>query len=56
MRLLESIASAFIRTFGITEPDDQTRRRASWFILALLVLCLVVVALAGSLFYHVLHA
>ena len=37
MHLFENMACAFLRTFGITQPDDQTRRRAAWFILALLV-------------------
>ena len=56
MHLLEALAAVFINTFGITQPTEATRRRAAWFILALLVLTLMVVATAGMAFYHVLHA
>ena len=55
MRLLEALASLFIDTFGITQPTDQTRRRASWFIFALLVFALCVVAFVGTLVYRWMH-
>lgn len=56
MKLLDALASLFINTFGITQPTDQTRRRASWFIFLLLVLALSVVATVGALIYHWMHA
>jgi hypothetical protein len=52
MRLLEALASLFINTFGITQPTDQTRRRAAWFIFALLVLALCVVATVGTVIFR----
>jgi hypothetical protein len=55
MRLLEAIASAFINTFGITQPTDEKRRRAAWFILGLLALLLAVVVAAGTLIFHMLR-
>jgi hypothetical protein len=55
MRLLEALATAFINTFGITQPTDETRRRAAWFILVMMVLTLVVVSLVGYGFYAALH-
>ena len=56
MKLLEALASAFINTFGITQPTEAARRRAAWFILALLIAMLTVVVLIGLSFLHVLHA
>ena len=56
MRLLEALASAFINTFGITQPSDALRRRAAWFILVLLIATVIVVIVAGVSFHRVLHA
>ncbi len=56
MSLLEALASAFINTFGITQPTQAARRRAAWFILALLIGMVAVVTLIGIAFYRVLHA
>jgi hypothetical protein len=56
MRLLDSLTSAFINTFGITQPTEQARRRASWFILSLLILTLALVATVGIVLYHALRA
>jgi len=55
MRLLEALASIFINTFGITQPTDETRRRAAWFILALLLLALAVVTTVGVIVYQLLR-
>jgi len=52
MLMFENLACAFFRTFGITQPDDQTRRRAAWFILALLVVALGGVSTVGAVVYH----
>ncbi len=55
MRLLDSLASAFISTFGITQPSEQMRQRMSWFILGMLVFALLIVSGLGFLFYHLMH-
>jgi hypothetical protein len=55
MRLLETLASAFINTFGITQPTDEARRRAAWFIVGLLALLLVGVVCGGILIFHMLR-
>ncbi len=55
MRLLEALAAAFINTFGITQPTDETRRKAAWFILAMMVLTLALVTVVGYAFYSALH-
>lgn len=55
MRLLEGLASAFINTFGITQPTDRTRRRAAWFILGLLILTVVLIALITTFLLRILH-
>ena len=55
MRLLDALASAFINTFGITQPSEQTRHRASWFILGLLVLALAIVAGIAVVLYRTMH-
>jgi hypothetical protein len=54
MRLLEALAAAFINTFGITQPNDQTRRRAAWFILGMLTLVLLAIGAAGIILFHTL--
>lgn len=51
MRLLEAFATAFINTFGITQPTDAQRRRAAYFIAVLLTLTIVAVAVVGYGFY-----
>ena len=55
MRLLEVFAAAFINTFGITQPTAAQRRRATWLILAMLVLTLAVVVAMGYAFLRALH-
>jgi hypothetical protein len=55
MRLLDAFATAFINTFGITQPIEAQRRRASWFIAALMVLTIAIVALIGYAFYVSMH-
>jgi hypothetical protein len=45
MKLLESIADAFIMTFGITPPKPESRRTASIFIGG--ALFCVIVGVAG---------
>jgi quinol-cytochrome oxidoreductase complex cytochrome b subunit len=49
MRLLEPIAEAFFRSFGITQPTPQARRRAAWFLLILLLLVLIALVSLGIL-------
>jgi hypothetical protein len=55
MRLLEAFASAFINTFGITQPDDRTRRRAAWFILWMLLLVLAGLCIGGLALFHLMR-
>ena len=52
MALLYFLADSFIRTFGITQPTDKTRKQAALFIGALLLLVVAGVATAG----FVVHA
>jgi hypothetical protein len=55
MRLLEALASAFINTFGITQPSGQMRRRAAWFIFSLLLIALCMISLAAAMIFHMLR-
>ena len=55
MRFLEMLATAFINTFGITQPSDTMRRRAAWFIFLITVVTLAVVAAVGYAFYAAMH-
>jgi len=54
MRFLEALASAFFRTFGITQPSPEMKRRAAWFLLGLLVLVLLGVGAMGVFLLRVL--
>jgi hypothetical protein len=55
MQFLEALASAFINTFGITQPTAAKRRRAAWFILGLLTILLIGVGVGGILIFHMLR-
>ena len=55
VRLLEALAAAFINTFGITQPTDEARRRAAWFILGLLIIMTGIVCTFGYAFYMAMH-
>jgi hypothetical protein len=54
MRFLDTLAAAFINTFGITQPTERARRRASWFIIGMLVGALALVFVLGMIFGHLL--
>lgn len=54
MRLLDTLTAAFINTFGITQPTERTRQRASWFIAAMLSLAVAIVVMLGVVFSLVL--
>lgn len=54
MRFLEALADAFFRTFGITEPTPQNRRRAAWFVLGMIALILAVFLIVGAILFHML--
>ena len=56
MPILEALASAFITTFGITQPTDKTRRHVAWFILGMLALVVVALATIGTLLLHFIKA
>ena len=51
MGLLEVFAQAFINFFGITQPDDKSKRRATLFICGLLSLLIIVPGLLLWLVY-----
>ncbi len=52
MKVLFFLADAFINTFGITQPSEQTRRKAAFFILILLLLTLA----GATVAFFLLHA
>ncbi|QMV18229.1 hypothetical protein GOB94_05620 [Granulicella sp. 5B5] len=54
MNVLEALAAAFFKTFGITQPTAQTKRRAAWFILALMTVGLIVIVVAAVVLAHIL--
>ncbi len=47
MRLLEAFATAFFRTFGVTQPSDRARRAAAWFLFGMLLLVFLGLAVAA---------
>ncbi len=55
MHPLESFATVFFNIFGITQPSDSARARATWFLFAMLVLVALTVAGGGWLLYHLMH-
>jgi hypothetical protein len=52
MRFFEALATAFFRTFGITQPTDQMLRRAVWFLFALFALIFVAIGTATVIIFH----
>jgi hypothetical protein len=52
MRFLEAIATAFFRTFGITQPSEQRLRRAAWFLFGLLTLIVVSIGTVCIILFH----
>jgi hypothetical protein len=52
MRFFEALATAFFRTFGITQPSEQMRRQAVWFLFGLLALILVAIGTATVIILH----
>lgn len=52
MRLLDVFADVFCNTFGITQPSDQTRRRAAWFITSMIVAILVAFSIGAAILFH----
>jgi uncharacterized BrkB/YihY/UPF0761 family membrane protein len=52
MRFLEALATAFFRTFGITQPSDQMRRRAAWFLLGLITLIVLAIGTGCIIVFH----
>ena len=51
MGLLEFFSQAFINFFGITQPDNKSKRRATLFICGLLSLLVIVPGLVLWLIY-----
>jgi hypothetical protein len=52
MRFFEALATAFFRTFGITQPSYQARRRAVFFLFGLLALIVLALGTAAILVLH----
>ncbi len=52
MHFLEALATAFFRTFGITQPSDQARRRAVFFLFGLLALVLLTLVTGTIIVFH----
>ena len=52
MRFLEALATAFFRTFGITQPSDQARARAAWFLFGLMALIVAGISIATIIVFH----
>ena len=46
---------AFFNIFGITQPTEKARARATWFLCGMLVLVAAAVATGGFLVYRVMH-
>jgi hypothetical protein len=55
MHLLETLAMAFFNIFGITQPTESARARATWFLFGMLLLVVLAVSFAGWLLYHLMH-
>lgn len=54
MNVLETLATAFINTFGITQPTEKTRRQAAWFIFGLMMLVLIVIIVGAAALIRIL--
>ncbi len=54
MQLLEALATAFFRTFGITQPSAQALRRAVWFLFGLLALIVFTIGAATIIVFHIM--
>ncbi len=55
MRVLYFLADAFINTFGITQPDETTRRQAAIFIFILILLAFAAAIAAFFLIHFVMQ-
>jgi uncharacterized membrane protein len=55
MHVLETLAMAFFNIFGITQPSESARRRATWFLFVMLMLVAVAVSAGGYLLYHLIQ-
>jgi len=55
MHLLEAMATAFFNIFGITQPSEAARARATWFLFGMLVLVALAVIAGGSVLYRLMH-
>jgi hypothetical protein len=52
MRFFEALATAFFRTFGITQPSDQKLRRAVWFLFTLLAIIFIGLVTVTIIVFH----
>jgi len=54
MHFFEALATAFFRTFGITQPTESALRRAAWFLFGLLALILLSIVAVVSIVLHIM--
>jgi hypothetical protein len=52
MRPLLFLSNAFINVFGITQPKPRDERRIAWFIAAMLLLVIALVATVAAIVLH----
>lgn len=55
MYLLDKLATIFFDIFGITHPSEKARRRATWFLIGMLMLVAIAVVSGGTLLYHLIR-
>ena len=54
MKFLDLLALTFFRVFGITQPSPGQTRRASWFILGLLVAVLILLGIVSLTLHRII--
>jgi hypothetical protein len=55
MHPLETFATVFFNIFGITQPSEKARARATWFLCGMLGLVALTVATGGWALYRLMH-
>jgi hypothetical protein len=55
MTVLYFLADAFINTFGITQPSEAIRKRAAFFILALIIVTVAIAVVAFLVIHSVMR-
>jgi hypothetical protein len=55
MSVLYFLADTFINTFGITQPTEAMRKKAAFFILALIILTVAIAVVAFVVIHSVMR-